>query len=211
MPGNESPDNVAEKVRFVGKLFGVGDKAEAQAADVTKRFAALAEKRKAIKTPLRAMFILGVNSGRAMIGGTGSSGDLVLTLAGAENAAAALQGHKPLTDESLLSLAPDVVVTISRASDHNTASLVAALPGFKETPAGRTNHIVTIDAHYLLGFGPRTPQAAAMLGGALVLLADAIARVIVAPAELPIGIIMAIIGAPVFLHIILKRSSGVVM
>lgn len=53
--------------------------------------------------------------------------------------------------------------------------------------------------------------ASAFLGGALVLLADVIARIIVAPAELPIGIIMAIIGAPVFLHLVLKRSSGVVM
>lgn len=52
---------------------------------------------------------------------------------------------------------------------------------------------------------------AAMLGGVLVLCADVIARLVVAPAELPIGIIMAIIGAPVFLHLVLKRSSGVVL
>jgi iron complex transport system permease protein len=48
----------------------------------------------------------------------------------------------------------------------------------------------------------------ALLAGSLVLIADAIARVIVAPAELPIGIIMAVIGAPIFLQIVLKRSSS---
>ena len=53
--------------------------------------------------------------------------------------------------------------------------------------------------------------ASALLGAVLVLAADVIARIIVAPAELPIGIIMAIIGAPVFLNLILKRSSGVVL
>jgi len=52
--------------------------------------------------------------------------------------------------------------------------------------------------------------ASAFLGAALVLCADVIARVIVAPAELPIGIIMAIIGAPVFLHLVLRRSNSVV-
>ncbi|MGE0769833.1 MAG: FecCD family ABC transporter permease [Hyphomicrobiaceae bacterium] len=52
--------------------------------------------------------------------------------------------------------------------------------------------------------------ASALLGASLVLAADVVARVVVAPAELPIGIIMAIIGAPVFLHLILKRSSTVV-
>ena len=51
----------------------------------------------------------------------------------------------------------------------------------------------------------------ALLGGALVMLADVISRIIVAPAELPLGIIMAFIGSPVFLHLVLKRSSGVVM
>lgn len=52
--------------------------------------------------------------------------------------------------------------------------------------------------------------ASALLGASLVLGADMIARIIVAPAELPIGIIMAIIGAPVFLHLVLKRSNSVV-
>lgn len=52
---------------------------------------------------------------------------------------------------------------------------------------------------------------AALLGAVLVLLADVVARLIVAPAELPIGIIMAIIGAPVFLHLVLKRSNAVVL
>lgn len=32
------------------------------------------------------------------------------------------------------------------------------------------------------------------------------ARTMVAPAELPIGILMALIGAPVFLHLVLKRG-----
>jgi iron complex transport system permease protein len=53
--------------------------------------------------------------------------------------------------------------------------------------------------------------ASALLGGVLVLVADSFARVVVAPAELPIGIIMAIIGAPVFLHLVLKRSSSVAL
>ncbi|MFV0296424.1 MAG: FecCD family ABC transporter permease [Hyphomicrobiaceae bacterium] len=52
--------------------------------------------------------------------------------------------------------------------------------------------------------------AAGILGAVLVLVADIGARIIVAPAELPIGIIMAIIGAPVFLHLVLKRSGGAV-
>jgi len=58
------------------------------------------------------------------------------------------------------------------------------------------------DNRYLL-------PASAMLGASLLLLADAVARTIVAPAELPIGIVTAIAGAPFFLWILL-RKRGVV-
>jgi iron complex transport system permease protein len=51
--------------------------------------------------------------------------------------------------------------------------------------------------------------ASAMLGAALLLAADVAARMIVAPAELPLGIVVALVGAPVFLHLVLRRGAYV--
>jgi iron complex transport system permease protein len=48
----------------------------------------------------------------------------------------------------------------------------------------------------------------ALLGAAMVLIADVAARMIIRPAEVPIGIVMAAIGAPVFLHLVTKRGIG---
>jgi len=48
----------------------------------------------------------------------------------------------------------------------------------------------------------------ALLGAALVLFADIITRMVVRPAELPIGIVMAIVGAPFFLHLVRRRGIG---
>lgn len=52
----------------------------------------------------------------------------------------------------------------------------------------------------------------ALAGAAVLVLADVVARTLVAPAELPIGILTAIIGAPVFIYIIAverrKRRFG---
>jgi len=48
----------------------------------------------------------------------------------------------------------------------------------------------------------------ALLGAVLMLVADIVARLIVRPAELPIGIVMAAIGTPVFLHLVMKRGIG---
>ena len=49
----------------------------------------------------------------------------------------------------------------------------------------------------------------AIVGGAFLSSADTFARVIVAPAELPIGVITAFIGAP-FFAIILRLSKGTI-
>lgn len=56
------------------------------------------------------------------------------------------------------------------------------------------------DHRYLL-------PASALLGGTLLIFADMIARTIVPPAELPIGIITAFAGAPFFLWILLRGRS----
>ncbi len=47
----------------------------------------------------------------------------------------------------------------------------------------------------------------AIMGAALLTLADLAARTIVAPAELPIGILTALIGTPVFLYIIINERN----
>lgn len=46
--------------------------------------------------------------------------------------------------------------------------------------------------------------ASALAGGALLLLADLAARLVVAPAEMPIGIVTALIGAPFFLYLLIR-------
>jgi iron complex transport system permease protein len=49
----------------------------------------------------------------------------------------------------------------------------------------------------------------ALLGAVILLVADGIARTVIAPAELPIGIVTAVMGGPFFLWILLKNRSVV--
>jgi iron complex transport system permease protein len=49
---------------------------------------------------------------------------------------------------------------------------------------------------------------AALLGAALLIAADALARVVVAPAELPVGILTTLLGAPLFLGLLLRDLRG---
>ncbi|MEM8981267.1 MAG: iron ABC transporter permease [Pseudomonadota bacterium] len=91
--------------------------------------------------------------------------------------------------------------------------LVAAATGSAVAVSGGIGFIGIIVPHLLrLVSGPdhRTLLInSAFLGAILLLGADVISRSIVAPAELPIGIVTAVLGSPVFLWILL-RKRGVV-
>lgn len=88
---------------------------------------------------------------------------------------------------------------------------VAAAAGASVAVSGGIGFVGIIVPHLLrLAIGPdnRFLLPAAALGGAcLLLVADAIARTVAAPAELPIGIVTAAAGAPVFLWILLRRRG----
>lgn len=92
-----------------------------------------------------------------------------------------------------------------------TILVVAAACGASVAVAGSIAFVGIVVPHLLrLVMGPSHRYllpACALCGASLLLLADSIARGIVAPAELPIGIVTAILGAPVFLSMLLGRSG----
>jgi len=51
-------------------------------------------------------------------------------------------------------------------------------------------------------------MGSALLGANLLLMADAVARTIIAPGEMPIGILTAMVGAPVFIFILIKQAKS---
>ena len=74
--------------------------------------------------------------------------------------------------------------------------------------AGMIGFIGLVVPHVLrLAVGPDHRvllPASALAGASLLLFADVAARLVLAPAELPIGIVTALIGAPFFLYLLLK-------
>ncbi|CCB67660.1 hemin ABC transporter substrate-binding protein [Hyphomicrobium sp. MC1] len=156
-----SAEGVPAKIRHIGSVVGADDAAKALASKVEFEFAALENDRKQIKTRKKALFILAIQNGRATVAGAGTSADSILQLAGVDNAAAGVNGFKPVSDEQLTEFAPDVVVMMRRGTtdDHN-ASQALSLPGLSQSPAAQTKSLIAMDGLYLLGFGPRAPWAA---------------------------------------------------
>ena len=88
--------------------------------------------------------------------------------------------------------------------------VVAASTGAAVAASGGIGFVGIVVPHLLrLTVGPDHRfllPGAALLGATFLLLADAVSRTIVAPAELPIGIVTATIGGPFFLWILLRRG-----
>ncbi|MGH8713033.1 MAG: FecCD family ABC transporter permease [Casimicrobiaceae bacterium] len=88
-------------------------------------------------------------------------------------------------------------------------ALAALLTAVAVTTAGAIGFVGLIVPHavrLVLGNDQRTLlPASALAGGAMLLIADTLARQLAAPAQLPVGVVTALIGVPVFL-ILLRRE-----
>jgi len=89
--------------------------------------------------------------------------------------------------------------------------LTSLLTGLAVSVSGAIGYLGLLVPHLgrmLVGNDHRTLLPTAALGGAIVLaLADTLARTVVAPAELPVGAVTALAGAPVFIYL-LRRTTG---
>lgn len=89
---------------------------------------------------------------------------------------------------------------------------VAAATGASVAVSGGIGFVGIVVPHLLrLVIGPNHRYllpATALLGASFLLMADAVSRTVVAPAELPIGIVTAAVGGPFFLWILLRRQSA---
>lgn len=75
-------------------------------------------------------------------------------------------------------------------------------------PIGFVGLIVPHAVRRLSGLDHRVVLPASFcLGGAFLTVCDLVARTVVAPTEMPVGIITAMLGGPIFLRILLKRRS----
>ncbi|MDT6960409.1 iron ABC transporter permease [Cupriavidus sp. SZY C1] len=85
-----------------------------------------------------------------------------------------------------------------------SVSIAAAI-----TTAGSIGFIGLVVPHMVrLAWGNDQRQllpASVLLGGTLLMAADLIARTVIAPAQLPVGVITALLGVPTFLYLLLRR------
>lgn len=168
VPDAPTTDGVRAKIALVAESLGLGAVGNALADKVGRRFEALSATIGKVGRRPKVLFLLTIGRGAPLAGGAGTSADGIIRLAGGENAAAAIEGFKPITPEAAIAAAPDVILLAERTLEALGGRAGAlARPEIAGTPAGRQGRLVAMDGLFLLGFGPRTPEAALALARAL--------------------------------------------
>ncbi len=103
-------------------------------------------------------------------------------------------------------------IGVSVARRRRIAILAACLAtGAAVATAGSIGFVGLVAPHVVRLTGLRAARQllpfSALLGGVFLVLADTVARTVVAPTQLPVGVISAAVGVPVFLMLLLRRRA----
>lgn len=114
-------------------------------------------------TPHRAALVVN-RTGTLQAAGTGTSADELMRLANLENIFSTHRSYKPISQESFVSLQPEVIITTTHSIE-TTGGLdkFVALPAIANTPAAQHQRIIVLDDLLALGMGPRVHEAIQLL------------------------------------------------
>ncbi len=153
--------DVKQSVQAIAKALGCEKKAAALITKLNAHQAQLTAVKQKIKSHKKVMFILQHGGGAPMVAGVNTAADSIVKLSGGINAVADYQGYKPLTPEAAVALNPDVIlITKQGLAQAGGKEALLKNPGLSLTHAAKQGHVIALDSLYMLGFGPRTVEAA---------------------------------------------------
>lgn len=168
VPTPATADGILQKIRAVGTAVGLAKESAELAEKTGEDLKAVTDEIAAFDgTKKRVLFVLSLSNGRIMASGSGTEAAAIIEMAGGINAAPEISGYKPLSDEAVIAAKPDVIVAMERGDHRLTPEQVFAVPALQTSPAAANQALISMDGLFLLGFGPRTPEAVRALASQL--------------------------------------------
>ncbi|MEM7732692.1 MAG: ABC transporter substrate-binding protein [Pseudomonadota bacterium] len=159
VPEGVGSDRYAKKVRFIAEAVGKDDRGAEMIAEYEAQLADLAARVDALARKPRVLLILALRDGVPIAAGSGTTGDDMVDIVGGTNVAE-FQGWKPMTPESVVAAAPELIFLSSFHVDGAGGSgAIMDLPTIQATPAGANGNFVVVNSQKMLQFGPRSPEA----------------------------------------------------
>jgi iron complex transport system substrate-binding protein len=160
LPEAHTADGLLEKVEQIAKALGLPGEGTQLAAKLRQEIDAAKAAVAAMPGKPKVLFIINAGGGAPMAAGRDTAADSLITLCAAENVFASHSGYKVVSLEAMAAAAPDAIGMMDHTlQSMGGASAVADHPALRLTPAAKHMRIVARDGSFLLGFGPRLPQA----------------------------------------------------
>lgn len=167
-PKGDSLAGVQGKIRFVGDVLAMPEAAGTLVEQLETHMLGALEIARSVPENTRVIFVLNTRDGAPLVAGTGTAADAIIGLSGGVNAVTDFEGYKPMSQEAIISAAPDVLLMMSQTLDRiGGIDVMLARPEFSLTPAGRNRRFIAMDGVLMLTFGPRLPEAVRELATAL--------------------------------------------
>lgn len=163
-------DQVATAVGVPERGVELRDRLAATIGTTIADIAAVAPADPADKLRMIFLYVRGQAGVYYMFGEGSGADDLITSLGGVDVAQEiGWQGMRPLTDEGLVSAAPDVVLMMTGGLESvgGIDGLLEHVPALAQTPAGQNQRIVDMSDTQILSFGPDTPRTLEALAVAL--------------------------------------------
>lgn len=161
----QTPHNVAELmaiIRRIGNILDANKEANQLMASVQEAYEAWDINNRPkfeLNRVTRVMCLMSHQPGKLMVAGKDTSADRMIRMVGAKNSFS-FSGFKPISTEALIAANPDVIlVTDQTLRNLGNLQRVWELSGMHLTNAYQRQAIISMEAMYLLGFGPRLPKA----------------------------------------------------
>ena len=159
-----SVEDIISSINIIAKSIGKQDKAKKLIANLQHDKDILKNRISTQSNRQKVVFILQHGGGAPMVAGNQTAADSIIKLSGAINVISDFEGYKPLTPEAVITQSPDIIlITDQGLKQAGGKDKLINNNALALTPAGKNKRIVSMDSLLLLGFGPRTIDAARQL------------------------------------------------
>lgn len=153
-------EDAVERIITLGKIINKNNEADALANIMKAQWTTLQARIKDNPIKPRILFVLSHSPNQIMVAGQHTGAESIIQYANGINAIDGFQGYKTLTPEAVISAQPDIVLFTTQGIDAmGGVENALRIPGISQTNAGKYKRILALDAVYMLGFGPRMPEA----------------------------------------------------
>lgn len=163
-PAGFSQDALSARITVIGEALDEAQSAEMLIASIDEQMNAVEAAIEATPTTPKVLFLLQGRDGAPMAAGTDTAADAMIELIGGANIFSSHSGYKPFSLEALAEAQPDALMMM----DHTLLAMggldaIKSHPAIGLTPAAQQGRIIAADGLFMLGFGPRLPEAVAYL------------------------------------------------